>query len=98
MARKKSEPVHPAAHQPLELDWEVTEAITANGRDVVPGTELTISGHGTTRFVFVRHVRRPSGVEWIDVLETWKGIPQAYRSFRPERIKTVHRLTKTRTR
>lgn len=96
MPRKKAAAVNPSPHVPAELDWIISEELTVNGRSVVAGTELSISGEGGTRFVFVRHVARPDGREWIDVLETYKGTPQAYRSFRPERIKTVHRLTKTR--
>ncbi len=82
---------------PPPLDWIISETLTVNGRTVEPGTELSITGEGGTRFVFVRHVARPDGREWIDVMETYRGSPQAYRSFRPGRIKTVHRLTKTRS-
>lgn len=96
MARRKPTVINPSPHVPPSLDWVITEALTANGREIAPGTELSITGEGATRFVFVRHVERPDGTEWIDVLETYRGTPQAYRSFRPERIKTVHRLVKTR--
>lgn len=95
-ARRRSADVNPQPHEPAVLDWIVSTEITANGRQVTEGTELTISGEGSTRFVFIRHVRRPDGPEWIDVLETYRGTPQAWRSFRPERIKTVHRVTRTR--
>lgn len=97
MARRKTETIpNSQPHVPPVLDWDVATEITVNGRQVSYGTELTITGEGTTRFVFVRRVTRPNGTEWIDVLETYKGTPQAYRSFRPDRIKTVHRTVRAR--
>lgn len=70
----------------------VSYEYTANGRHIDLGTELSVSGEGSTRFRFVKHVRTAAGVEWIDCLESGGG----FRSFRPDRIKTVHRITKTR--
>lgn len=66
-----------------------------NGRNVEPGVEVKIQGE-TGRFVFRRHVLNPAnGKEWIDVFGGRKGEEQI-RSFRPERITTVHRTRKAR--
>ena len=98
MARKARSTVQPNAqpHVPPVLDWEVSETLTANGRHMEPGTEFSVRGEGGARFIFQRHVRRPNGLEWVDAVETWKGQSQAFRSFRPERIRTVHRIARTR--
>lgn len=84
--------VRPAEAAPpaIMADWTITTDWRYNGRHVVPGTELSITGE-RGRFRFVKHVRREAaGIEWVDV----HGGPanqECYRSFRPERIKTVHR-------
>jgi hypothetical protein len=70
--------------------------MTVNGRLVEVGTELKIDGE-PGRFLFVKHVRRPCGIEWVDVIHTDRqGASTGYRSFRPSRIKTVHRINRTR--
>jgi hypothetical protein len=86
----KSEAKHKALHE--ARGNVVTYEITANGRHIEPRTELSIQGEDG-RFLFQRHIRTPSGLEWIDCL----GPDSAgFRSFRPSRIKTVHRINKTR--
>jgi hypothetical protein len=73
------EEVHP--------DWIVSDEIQVHGRKVSKGTELSIiSERG--RFRFVKHVRTPTA-EWIDVVGGMKGVSMS-RSFRVEKIKTVH--------
>lgn len=83
-----------AVHVPLELDWVITTAWSYNGRHITPGAELSISGE-RGRFRFLRHVSRPNGAEWVDVIGGPQGA-EAFRSFRPDRVRTVHRLAKTR--
>ena len=73
--------------------WTVTDIITINGRQVDRETEVTISGEG--RFRFLRHVTTAAGTEWVDVYGGKKG-HETIRSFRPARIKRVHRLSKMR--
>lgn len=77
----------------LDNGWTYTTEWKWNGRNVVPGTELSMKGL-RGRFRFMRHVSTPDGREWIDV---WGGTKhhQTNRSFAPERIRTVHRLNKT---
>lgn len=76
------------------MTWRSADVYRANGREIVVGTELTISGAG--RFRFLRYVVTVSGVEWIDVYGGKKG-HETIRSFRPERIKTVHRNRRMRS-
>lgn len=86
MAKKKE--VAPAVDRPND-GWVYTTEIEANGRAVVPGTELQITGQ-RGRFVFSQQVSTGS-VIWIDV-RSKDGIA---RSFYPEQIKTVHVKKKT---
>jgi hypothetical protein len=76
-------------------EWMVVTDWSANGRDVTGGvTELSIAGE-PGRFVFQRYVLAPGGRAWIDVFGGRKD-HETLRSFRPGRVKTVHRKTKTR--
>lgn len=88
MVRKKKPHVD---HYPA--DWVVSHHLVVNGRHVEPGTELTISGiPGRCRFV--KHVKTGTTV-WVDIVGGKKGAPKM-RSVTPDRIKTVHRINKTR--
>lgn len=73
--------------------WDIKTEIQINGRHVVPGTELKISGE-RGRFRFIKHVVTDKGAEWIDVWGGPKG-SENWRSFRPDRVKTVHYKNKT---
>lgn len=90
MARRKKvetvSAVRPDAH------WIIQEEIQVNGRNVVKGTELKISAE-RGRFRFIRHVNTGT-VTWVDVWGGPKGA-ECMRSFREERIKTVHYKNKT---
>jgi hypothetical protein len=82
------------AIQPLPEGWVVSDEYRANGRHIEKGTELSIVGE-RGRFIFLSHVVNGAGAEWINVF----GGPvkhEILRSFRPERIKRVHRLNRTR--
>lgn len=83
-------------HRAPELGWTTSEHFEWNGRHIEPGTELSVSRE-SGRFRFVRHVRTRDGREWVDAvgIDT-KGVGTSWRSFRPDRIKTVHRTRKTR--
>lgn len=75
-------------------DWIEYDSIIINGQTVIPGTELSIKGE-RGRFRFIKWVRRPGrNTEWIDVWGGPKHAPQL-RSFRPERVRTVHRINTT---
>lgn len=79
---------------PRPADWVESDEVTINGRTVTPGTELSIRGE-RGRFRFLRHVARPGrAVEWIDVWGGPKG-SEHLRSFRPDRVRTVHRIPTT---
>lgn len=69
--------------------------LKVNGRSVVVGTELSIKGQ-PGRFRFVEYVVAAGAKhDWITV---WGGSEnhRAYRSFDPDRIRTVHRVEKLR--
>lgn len=71
----------------IHPDWVISEEVQINGRNVVAGTELSITSE-RGRFKFVKHVQTPTA-EWIDVI----GGPERYkvfRSFRTDRVKRVH--------
>jgi hypothetical protein len=85
--RNKKEVIgHPAS-------WVVSDTYQINGRSIVKGTELSIKGE-SGRFIFIKHVKTPSA-EWIDVKGGRKGY-EMWRSFSIDRVKTVHRIAKTR--
>jgi Na+-transporting NADH:ubiquinone oxidoreductase subunit NqrF len=81
-----------AAHPP-PADWTISTHFVWNSRHMEPGTELSIIGQ-RGRFRFMRHVRTSTS-EWIDVVGGKSGM-ERMRSFYPDKIKTVHRLTRMR--
>jgi hypothetical protein len=91
MGRKKISNV-PAAPRPCDK-WEILTEMQINGRNVTKGTELKISGE-RGRFRFIKFVRTDVGIEWVDVHGGPKGA-ECLRSFRLDRIKTVHYKNKT---
>lgn len=83
-----------AATVDMDPDWVESDSIVINGHTVTVGTELSIKGE-RGRFRFIKHISRPRrGIEWIDVWGGPKHSPQL-RSFRPERVRTVHRINTT---
>jgi len=88
MARRKNKQDTPRA----DAHWIVKTEIQINGRNVVPGTELKIAGE-RGRFRFIKHVDTGEAV-WIDVWGGTKG-SENWRSFRPDRVKTVHYKNRT---
>lgn len=96
MGRKKKDTIesstprfNPSAH------WVVSEEWTANGRNLVKGTEISIKGE-RGRFQFIKHVYNPkTGGEWVDVVGGPANIKQ-FRSFSVDRVKTVHYKNKIR--
>jgi hypothetical protein len=84
-----------AKPKPLPEGWERSEEFSWNGRRIAPGTELKIRGV-RGRWRFLSHTRTDEGVEWIDVVGGTRGCVH-WRSFRPDRIRTVHRTRLTMT-
>jgi hypothetical protein len=70
--------------------WVVSEEYSANGRNILKDTELSIKNE-KGRFRFIKHVIN-GDIEWIDVL----GSNNQFRSFRPAQIKRVHWKNTTR--
>lgn len=89
MGRKKLQ--EPPVARPND-NWVQEYEITVNGRSVARDTELKISGE-RGRFRFIKYVKNGEA-EWVDVWGGPKGA-EAIRSFRPNRIKTVHYKNKT---
>jgi hypothetical protein len=85
--KKKNVNDQPSPIKP-NAGWEYSTKIQINGRNIIPGTELKITGE-RGRFRFIHAVTTQEGNEWIDV---WGGPKKAEstRSFRVERVKTVH--------
>ena len=89
---KRTKNYEPAIPGPI-AHWNVVTELQINGRNVEPGTELKISRE-RGRFRFVKFVQTGTGVEWVDVWGGPKGAEQM-RSFRIDRVKTVHYKNKT---
>lgn len=64
--------------------WKISDHFVANNRHLSPGIEVKIHNE-KGRFKFERHVIN-GDVEWIDVRDK----DGRFRSFRPDRIRTVH--------
>lgn len=73
--------------------WEISSSAIINGRNLSPGTEVSIRG-ARGRFRFIKRVVNEDGVEWLDF---WGGAKkhEAFRSFYPDRVRTVHRIKQT---
>jgi Na+-transporting NADH:ubiquinone oxidoreductase subunit NqrF len=71
--------------------WVETYEIQVNGRNITQGTEVSIRGE-RGRFRFMKHVKTDTA-EWVDVVGGVKGV-KMWRSFRVDRVKTVHRKNK----
>jgi hypothetical protein len=68
--------------------------VRVHGRDLHPGTEVSISGE-RGRFRFVRATTTSTDRVVLDFIGGQPG-HECWRSFYPERVKTVHRLNRTR--
>lgn len=68
--------------------------VIVHGRVLEPGTEVSIAGE-RGRFRFVKSARTTSGRVTCDFIGP-DDQTKCWRSFYPERIKTVHRLNRTR--
>lgn len=66
----------------------------ANGRELVPGTEVSIKGK-RGRFRFVKESTTSEGKTVLDFVGGTTGHEQ-WHSFYPDRVKTVHRVNRTR--
>lgn len=73
--------------------WEYLTEWKANGRILTPGVEVSIRGE-RGRFRFLYAIRKPDGTLWLDFVGGRKG-EKAWRSFYPDRVRTVHRVGRT---
>lgn len=77
---------------PISIDYRY-EAV-ANGRHLVPGTEVSIRGE-RGRFRFISAQETKAGLTVLNFVGGSSG-HEAFRSFYPERVRRVHRLNRTR--
>lgn len=76
--------------KPYPDHWVVSEEMSVNKRNLVPGTEISFKGQ-RGRFRFIKHVINGEH-EWIDVI----GNNGQFHSFRPSEVKRVHWKNRTR--
>jgi len=78
---------------PKDNGWTISHRLKVNGRPLEVGTEFSVKGE-RGRFRFMKYVKTESGKEWIDA---WGGPKKSeqWRSFRPNRIRVVHRIKTT---
>ena len=88
---RKRKPILPIVPKPNDY-WSIETEIQINNRTVAPGTELKISGQ-RGRFRFIKKVTTEDS-SWVDVWGGPKGA-ESTRSFRVDRIKTVHSKNQT---
>ena len=89
MGRKRSKA--PEGPRPND-SWKYILEMQINGRNVSKGTELKIRGE-RGRYRFVQYIVTPT-TEWLDVWGGKKGAEQM-RSFKLDRVKTVHYKNQT---
>lgn len=71
-------------------NWTVTTEYTVGSKTLASGDIIRIDGEQGKRFIFNQHVvNHDNNAEWIDCNEIWKGAPGMFRSFRPNRIRTI---------
>ena len=71
-------------------NWTVTTEYTVGNKTLASGDLIRIDGEQGKRFIFNCHVyNHDNDKEWIDCNEVWKGAPGMFRSFRPNRIRTI---------
>jgi hypothetical protein len=88
--KKKSE----AIEKPHPLGWIFDYEYRINGRVLVPGTELKLFDR-RGRFRFLKHGTDPQGREWLDLFGGLRGYEKMI-AVKPEAVRTVHRIKKTR--
>jgi hypothetical protein len=63
---------------------------TEEGKTIVKGDIIKIKGVWGIKFKFLSHVTNPkNNVSWIDCIQLEKGIGCGWRSFYPDRVKTI---------
>ncbi|WRQ08333.1 hypothetical protein JDBV13_00085 [Mycobacterium phage june] len=73
---------------------ELCGEVRVHGKVLTPGTEVSVRGE-RGRFRFVKASTTSTGRQVLDFIGGPAGYEQ-WRSFYPERIKTVHRIARTR--
>lgn len=95
MALTKRSRTNSKDFKPYPEEWIVSFEYTANGRNIVPGTELSFKNQ-RGRYKFIKHVIN-GDKEWLDVRSDEKN-GYCYCSFSVESIRRVHYKKKGRPR
>jgi hypothetical protein len=82
------------AATPDDAPHDGGHTVRVHGRELVPGTEVSISGE-RGRFRFLRATTTRTDRVVLDFIGGPEG-HECWRSFYPERVKTVHRINRTR--
>jgi hypothetical protein len=73
-----------------ETKFEKTYQLDVNGRIVLSGEIIKISGEHGARFKFISLVtNKETGSSWIDCFEMDKTMASAWRSFKVDRVKLM---------
>jgi hypothetical protein len=80
----------------IALSHQHYEPVGVHGRDLHPGTEVSIAGE-RGRFRFVQATTTTAERVVLDFIGGRPG-HECWRSFYPERVKTVHRISRSRPR
>lgn len=80
----------PRKYKGIDPFIRVDSFTTPEGKTIVKGDIIKIKGIWGTTFKFLNHVTNPkTGVSWIDCIQLEKGLGCGFRSFYPDRIKTI---------
>lgn len=94
MSRRHSDHHSPIAAGAQLDSFHCEPVVRVHGRDLEPGTEVSITGE-RGRFRFVRATTTSAERIVLDFIGGQAG-HECWRSFYPERVKTVHRINRTR--
>ena len=91
MARRKRRlTTHEVKHVDPSASWTRADTTRVHGRILTAGSEVSIRGE-RGRHRFLESVTTDAGVHWL-----WFMGPCGFRAFYPDRVRTVHRIAKTR--
>lgn len=88
--RKRRLALVTSTHHDPSAAWVREETCKVHGRTLTPGSEVSIFGE-RGRFRFQEAVTTEAGKHWL-----WFTSASGFRAFYPERVRTVHRIAKTR--
>lgn len=88
--RKPRLTTHEVTHIDPSATWTRADSCKVHGRILTAGSEVSIRGE-RGRHRFLEAVTTDKGKHWL-----WFMGPYGFRAFYPDRVRTVHRIAKTR--